>query len=74
MMQSNPETRLTVEDVYTHHIVQRAREAMADKLAAAIETGTPVFGASPLGGEPEGYLEDVLQPTRCAPNAMDLSP
>jgi mitosis inhibitor protein kinase SWE1 len=74
MMRSDPDARLTAEDVYAHAVVQRAREAMARKLATVIESGAPVFGASPLGGEPESYMEEVLQLGRSAANAMDLSP
>lgn len=74
MMRSNPDARLTAEQVYAHTVVQRAREAMAHKLAVARESGAPVFGASPLGGEPENYVEDVLQLGRTVVNEMDLSP
>lgn len=74
MMRSNPDERLTVEQVYEHAVVQRAREAMARKLAMLTANGTPVFGASPLGGEPDGFVEDVLQIKKLSAHTMDLSP
>lgn len=73
MMRSNPDDRFTIEQIYAHSVVQRAREAMARKLAVIMANGQPAFGASPLGGEPEGFVEEVLQIKRSA-NTMDLSP
>lgn len=73
MMRSNPDERLTIEQVYNHVVVQRARGAMARKLMAVTANGMPTFGASPLGGEPDGFMEEVLQ-IRQSANPMDLSP
>ncbi|KAF8585991.1 kinase-like protein [Ramaria rubella] len=75
MMRSDPDARIRVEQVYNHRVVRRARESMMRKLAVATANGTPVFGASPLGGESETYVEEVLQIGRSGKcNTMDLSP
>lgn len=73
-MRSNPDKRLTVEQVYAHPVVQRAREAMTRKLAELTANNVPVFGASPLGGEPDGFVEEILQIRKASGNIMDLSP
>ncbi|KAF8488407.1 kinase-like domain-containing protein [Gautieria morchelliformis] len=73
MMRSNPAKRLMIEHVYEHAVVRRAREAMVRKVASVTANGGPVFGASPLGGEPDGFVEKVLQ-IRRSTNTMDLSP
>jgi mitosis inhibitor protein kinase SWE1 len=73
MMRSNPDKRLMIEHVCEHAVVRRARGAMVRKLALVTANGGPVFGASPLGGEPDGFVEDVLR-IRRSTNTMDLSP
>lgn len=63
LMRSKQAFRLTSQQVYNHPVVSRARTAMSDKLAHAMSNDLPVFSASPLGGEPEMYLTNVLYVT-----------
>lgn len=63
LMRSKQAFRLTSQQVYNHPVISRARAAMLDKLAHAMSNGLPVFSASPLGGEPETYLTNVLYVT-----------
>ncbi|KAF8514239.1 kinase-like protein [Hysterangium stoloniferum] len=61
MMHSELHMRLTVLQVYDHPVVMRARHAMDQKRTMAVASGQAVFGASPLGGEPDTYLAEILQ-------------
>jgi len=60
MMHSESSKRVTMAQVHDHPILSRARTAMAQKLAEAMANETSLFTASPLGGEPDSYLADVL--------------
>ena len=54
-----------------HPIVSRARQAMEDALARAVQGKEPFFASSPLAGAPPGFLEELLADTM--DDAMDLS-
>lgn len=56
MMRAAPALRIGIMLVDTHPAVQRARHAM-DRMRA--QCG-PVFGASPLGAVPDGFLDEIL--------------
>ncbi|KAI0371183.1 hypothetical protein BV20DRAFT_1051922 [Pilatotrama ljubarskyi] len=56
MMRAAPALRIGITLVDTHPVVVRARRAM-ERMRA--QWG-PVFGASPLGAVPEGFLDDIL--------------
>ncbi|EIW62905.1 uncharacterized protein TRAVEDRAFT_141457 [Trametes versicolor FP-101664 SS1] len=56
MMRAAPALRIGITLVDTHPVVLRARRAM-EKMRA--QWG-PVFGASPLGAVPDGFLDDIL--------------
>ncbi|KAH9855156.1 hypothetical protein C2E23DRAFT_814673 [Lenzites betulinus] len=56
MMRAAPALRIGVTLVDTHPVVVRARRAMEQMRT---QWG-PVFGASPLGAVPEGFLEEIL--------------
>ncbi|KIJ49445.1 hypothetical protein M422DRAFT_27812 [Sphaerobolus stellatus SS14] len=73
MMRADPERRLTISQVYHNPILTRAREDMARKLSKAMADSTPLFVASPLGGEPDSYVSEVLQ-VNPSNYFMDLSP
>ena len=56
MMRAAPALRIGIALVDTHPVVVRARRAME---RMRTQWG-PVFGASPLGAVPEGFLDDIL--------------
>ncbi|KAH9892904.1 hypothetical protein C8Q73DRAFT_649457 [Cubamyces lactineus] len=56
MMRAAPALRIGIALVDTHPVVVRARRAM-ERMRA--QWG-PVFGASPLGAVPGGFLDDIL--------------
>ncbi|CDO78238.1 hypothetical protein BN946_scf184571.g1, partial [Trametes cinnabarina] len=56
MMRAAPALRIGISLVDTHPVVVRARRAM-ERMRA--QWG-PVFGASPLGAVPEGFLDEIL--------------
>lgn len=56
MMRAAPALRIGITLVDTHPVVVRARRAM-ERMRA--QWG-PVFGASPLGAVPDGFLDDIL--------------
>ncbi|KAI0356125.1 hypothetical protein OH77DRAFT_1401291 [Trametes cingulata] len=56
MMRAAPALRIGITLVDTHPVVVRARRAM-ERMRS--QWG-PVFGASPLGAVPEGFLDDIL--------------
>jgi mitosis inhibitor protein kinase SWE1 len=60
MMRTEPAVRMTVRAVWTHPVVARAREAMRRAEAEARANGTTLFAASPLAGDGEGFLEELL--------------
>ncbi|OSD04065.1 hypothetical protein PYCCODRAFT_1365090 [Trametes coccinea BRFM310] len=56
MMRAAPALRIGISLVDTHPVVVRARRAME---RMRVQWG-PVFGASPLGAVPEGFLDEIL--------------
>ncbi|KAI0645348.1 hypothetical protein C8Q79DRAFT_964213 [Trametes meyenii] len=56
MMRAAPALRIGIVDVDTNAVVVRARRAM-ERMRG--QWG-PVFGASPLGTVPDGFLDDIL--------------
>ncbi|KAI8994029.1 hypothetical protein BD414DRAFT_481168 [Trametes punicea] len=56
MMRAAPALRIGIALVDTHPVVVRARRAMEQM---RVKWGS-VFGASPLGAVPEGFLDDIL--------------
>lgn len=71
MMCTDPDERIDVEALVAHPIVSRARQAMEDALARAVQGKEPFFASSPLAGAPPGFLEELLTDTM--DDAMDLS-
>ncbi len=56
MMRAAPALRIGIQLVDTHPVVMRARQAMEQMRA---QHGA-VFGASPLGAVPGGFLDEIL--------------
>ncbi|KAL1673743.1 hypothetical protein EV122DRAFT_282658 [Schizophyllum commune] len=71
MMCTDPDERIDVEALVAHPIVSRARQAMEDALARAVQGKEPFFASSPLAGAPPGFLVELLADTM--DDAMDLS-
>ncbi|KAF8638035.1 hypothetical protein AX16_010667 [Volvariella volvacea WC 439] len=72
MMRTDPDLRISVQTVYDHPVVSRARAAMDRTYQAAKQNGTSIFAASPLASAPVGFLDDILGRCRGA-GAMDIS-
>lgn len=60
MMRTDPNQRMSAEEVCSHPIVARTREKMEEMQESAIRNGTSVFVASPLASVPSGFLEEVV--------------
>ncbi|EIN11277.1 hypothetical protein PUNSTDRAFT_131444 [Punctularia strigosozonata HHB-11173 SS5] len=60
MMRTDPALRVTARTVWAHPVVARARAAMARTREEARRKGASLFAASPLAGDPEGFLEAIL--------------
>lgn len=56
MMRAAPALRIGIQLVDTHPVVMRARHAM-ERMR---EQHGAVFGASPLGAVPGGFLDEIL--------------
>ena len=56
MMRAAPALRIGIQLVDTHPVVVRARRAM-ERMRSQYG---PVFGASPLGAVPSGFLDEIL--------------
>ena len=59
-MRRDPELRPTIEQVCMEEPVQRGRAWMSEKRKEATRHGSSLFRGSPLAGESEGFLTDVL--------------
>ena len=59
-MGSKPELRPTIEEVCVEEPVQRSRAWMLEKRTEAGLEGSSLFRGSPLAGEREGFLWEVL--------------
>jgi len=59
-MRRDPAERLTIAEVCEHPVVSHARVKMETMRAELSERGMSVWGASPLAGVPEGFLEEIL--------------
>lgn len=71
MMRTEPDMRVSVEEVCAHPVVRRAREAMERMHAELLGAGCSTWGASPLAGVPAHFLEEILD--REEEGAMDTS-
>lgn len=70
MMRTNPESRVSAQDVFDHPVVARARRMMENMMNDSLRKGLGAFRASPLGSVDEGFLADILE--RRASDAMDV--
>ncbi|KAF9501834.1 hypothetical protein BDN71DRAFT_1438533 [Pleurotus eryngii] len=70
MMRTNPESRVSAQDVFEHPVVARARRMMENMMNDSLRKGLGAFRASPLGSVDEGFLADILE--RRAGDAMDV--
>jgi len=59
-MRRDPALRPTIEEVCTEEPVQRGRAWMSEKRREAALDGSSLFRGSPLAGESEGFLSEVL--------------
>ena len=59
-MRQDPELRPTIEEVCMEEPVQRGRAWMAEKRTEAALNGSSLYRGSPLAGESEGFLSQVL--------------
>lgn len=59
-MRRDPGLRPTIEQVCTEEPVQRGRAWMSKKRTEAVLHGSSLFRGSPLAGENEGFLSEIL--------------
>lgn len=60
MMRTEPTKRMSIDEVWSHPVVTRARQMMNGLRDELVERGESTWLASPLAKVPTGFLEDIL--------------